>query len=56
VNIILYDVDTLFEGLELTSQEKEKIINELRDEFPHDDLLFELHLFRMIQFLKKEKQ
>lgn len=52
---MLYDVDTLFKDLNLTNEEKEKIIKELRDEFPQDDLLFELHLYRMVQFLKQEK-
>jgi hypothetical protein len=28
---------------------------ELREEFPQDEMLFELHLYRVIQYLKKQK-
>jgi len=52
---MLYDIDILLKDLNLTNEEKENIIKELREEFPQDDLLFELHLYRMIQFLKKER-
>lgn len=52
---MLYDIENLLEELNLTEKEKEDLIQELRDEFPQDEMLFELHLFRTIQFLKKQK-
>ncbi|MHA1284975.1 MAG: hypothetical protein ACTSQP_20925 [Promethearchaeota archaeon] len=50
---MLYDIKKLFKELNLTDKEKENLIKEVRAEFPNDDMLFELHLYRMIQFLKK---
>ena len=51
----MYDIDILLKDLDLTNEEKAKLIKELREEFPRDDMLFELHLFRMVKFLKKMK-
>ena len=50
---MLYDIDILLKNLDLTNEEKGKLIKELREEFPQDEMLFELHLFRVIKFLKK---
>ena len=52
---MLYDIEILLENLDLTNKEKEDLISELRNEFPQDDMLFELHLFRAVQFLKNKK-
>ena len=52
---MLYDIEILLEDLNLTIKEKEDLIKELRDEFPQDEMLFELHLYRVVQFLKKQK-
>jgi len=52
---MLYDIEILLKDLDLTNKEKENLIRELRNEFPQDDMLFELHLFRAVQFLKKQK-
>ena len=48
-------VDNLFKDLDLTNKEKEDIIKELHDEFPQDEMLFELHLFRLVKYLKKKR-
>ena len=34
---------------------KKNLVKEVREEFPQDDMLFELHLFRAINYLKKLK-
>jgi len=52
---MLYDIEMLFNDLDLTKEEKENLIKELKEEFPQDDMLFELHLFRAIKFLKKKQ-
>jgi len=52
---VLYDIEILLKQLNLTDKEKEDLVREIRDEFPQDDMLFELHLFRVIQFLKKSE-
>ena len=51
---MLYNIENLLKELKLTDKEKEDIIKELRDEFPQDDMLFELHLYRAVQFYKKQ--
>jgi len=53
---MLYNIENLLEELNLTKKEKEDLIQELRDEFPQDEMLFELHLYRAVQFLKKQKK
>jgi len=52
---MLYDIENLMNEAKLSEKEKKMIITELREEFPQDEMLFELHLFRMIQYLKKQK-
>lgn len=53
---MLYNIENLLEELNLTKKEKEDLIQELRDEFPQDEMLFELHLYRAVQFFKKQKK
>ena len=52
---MLYDIENLMKEAQLSEEEKKKIISELKEEFPQDEMLFELHLFRVIQYLKKQK-
>ena len=52
---MLYDIEDLLSEVDLSDKEKEEIIKNIKDEFPQDEMLFELHLFRVIQFLKKQK-
>jgi len=52
---MLYDIEILLKELNLSDEKKEKIIREVRMEFPDDEMLFELHLFRTVQYLKKQK-
>lgn len=50
----MYNINGLLEDLKLSKEEKEKLILEVRDEFPDDEMLFELHLYRTVQYLKKK--
>jgi tRNA-binding EMAP/Myf-like protein len=52
---MLYDIENLLKEAKLSEKEKTKIIAELKEEFPQDEMLFELHLFRIVQYLKKQK-
>ena len=52
---MLYDKDILLKELDMSDEEKDKLIQDLKIEFPHDDMLFELHLFRAVQYLKKKQ-
>ena len=56
VKNMLYDVKTLLDELNLNDKEKKKLIEEIRKEFPHDEMLFELHLFRANKYLKNRKK
>ena len=53
---MLYDINVLLEKLEISDKEKEELVKEVRAEFPEDDMLFELHLFRAINYLKKTQK
>ena len=52
---MLYDTKILLEQLNLSDKEKDKLIKDLKMEFPYDDMLFELHLFRIVQYLNNRK-
>ena len=52
---MLYDIEVLLKELDISDDEKKKIVEDLKREFPNDEMLFELHLFRTVQFLKKRK-
>ncbi len=52
---MLYDIEILMEELDISDEEKEKLIQEVRKEFPDDDMLFELHIFRLVKYLNSRK-
>ncbi len=52
---MLYNIERLMKEANLNEKEKIKVITELKEEFPQDEMLFELHLFRILQHMKKEK-
>ena len=52
---MLYDIETLMEELDMSVEEKEKLVQEVRKEFPDDDMLFELHIFRLVKYLNSRK-
>ena len=52
---MLYDIKILMEELDMSEEEKEKLVQQVRKEFPDDDMLFELHVFRLVKYLKSRK-
>lgn len=52
---MIYDRDALLDELNIPKIEKQKIIEDLKKEFPNDEMLFELHLFRTVRFMKNRK-
>ncbi len=52
---LLYNIKNLLNQLKISNKEKEDLIDELKTEFPNDEMLFELHLYRAIQYLKKRE-
>lgn len=43
------------EELNMSEEEKEKLVQEVRKEFPDDDMLFELHIFRLVKYMNSRK-
>lgn len=52
---MIYDQELLLDELEISKEEKKRIISELKRDFPDDEMLFEIHLFRVVQYLKKKR-
>lgn len=52
---MLYDINILMEELDMSEEEKEKLVQEVRKEFPNDDMLLELHIFRLVKYLNSRK-
>ncbi|EKD51160.1 MAG: hypothetical protein ACD_62C00326G0003 [uncultured bacterium] len=48
----MYDVDTILGRLKLSQQLVDKIKKEARQEFPHDEMMFELHVLRTANAIK----
>jgi len=52
---MLYDIKSLLKEVNISDKEKEELIKEIRAEFPQDEMLFELHVYRAIQHIKKRE-
>ena len=50
---MMYDIETAFKNSGLSAQEIEKIKREVRNEFPNDDMMYELHIIRILKAVKK---
>ena len=50
---MLYDIDTAFKKSGLSPKEIEKIQQDVRNEFPNDDMMYELHIIRILNAIKK---
>jgi hypothetical protein len=48
------NVDELLNELNLSEEEKKKIVQDVRNDFPDDEMLFELHLIRVVHH-RREK-
>ena len=49
-----YDIEQLWADSGLSAEEFERLKNEVRDEFPNDQMMFELHLMRAIHILGRK--
>ena len=49
----MFDIETAFKNSGLSAQEIEKIKREVRNEFPNDDMMYELHIIRILRAIKK---
>ncbi len=52
---MLFDIENLFKKVKLTERQKAELIQEVRLEFPNDEMMFELHLMRAVHHLEKGK-
>jgi len=49
----MYDIDAAFKNSGLSAEEIEKIKRDVRREFPNDDMMYELHIIRILKAIKK---
>ena len=50
---MMYDIEAAYKNSGLTPEEFEKIKSEVRSEFPDDEMMFELHIIRILNAIKK---
>ncbi len=50
---MMYDIEAAFKKSGLTVEEFERIKSEVRADFPNDDMMFELHIIRILNAIKK---
>jgi len=51
--IMMYDIEAAYKNSSLTPEEFEKIKSEVRSDFPNDEMMFELHVIRILNAIKK---
>ena len=50
---MMYDIDAAFIESGLGQKHIKKIKKEVRDEFPNDDMMYELHIIRILNAIKE---
>ena len=50
---MMYDIEAAFKNSGLTPEEINRIKQEVRSDFPNDDMMFELHVIRILSAIKK---
>ncbi len=50
---MMYDIETAFRKSGLSANEIEKIKQEVRTEFPNDEMMYELHIIRILKAIEK---
>ena len=50
---MMYDIDAAFKSSGLTQEEFERIKQEVRSEFPNDEMMYELHIIRIFNAIKR---
>ena len=50
---MMYDIETAFKKSGLSRDEIEKIKREVRSEFPNDEMMYELHIIRILKAIEK---
>jgi hypothetical protein len=50
---MIFDIETAFRRSGLSVNEIEKIKRQVRRDFPNDDMMYELHIIRILNAMKK---
>ena len=50
---MMYDIKTAFRKSGLSADEIGKIKKEVRNEFPNDEMMYELHIIRILKAIEK---
>ncbi len=50
---MIFDIETTFRRSGLSVKEIEKIKRRVRTDFPNDDMMYELHIIRILNAMKK---
>ncbi len=50
---MIYDVETAFRRSGLSPTEIQRIKRQVRKDFPNDDMMYELHIIRILNAMKK---
>ncbi|MHA1380087.1 MAG: hypothetical protein ACTSRG_17075 [Candidatus Helarchaeota archaeon] len=52
----IFDINKKCKKLGISESTLEKIINEVREEFPNDEMMFELHVIRALMTYSNQKK
>ena len=50
---MMYDIEAAYKKSGLTEKEFEEIKSEVKSDFPNDEMMFELHVIRILNAIKK---
>lgn len=50
---MIYDVETAFKKSGLSKAEIQRIKHQVRKDFPNDDMMYELHIIRILNAMRK---
>ena len=50
---MMYDIETAFKRSGLSPEEIKRIKQDVRSEFPNDEMMYELHIIRILNAIKK---
>ncbi|QQK78044.1 hypothetical protein HUG15_22280 [Salicibibacter cibarius] len=54
-NIRFFDYQSVADNLNIDPKVSARVIDEIREEFPNDDMLFELHALRALKSIQKKQ-
>ena len=52
----MFDYEALAKKYNINQEALTKLEKEVRQEFPHDEMMFELHMVRVLRWLNKQNQ